>query len=136
MRDPTIRAVAPGKLIELGRGRSARSIAAGTSHTCALLDDFSVKCWGYNAHGELGIGDSLNRGDDETLGDDLPVIALGRDPVGTLTVGANHACAIQAAGIRCWGVNDSGRLGVGDSQERGADSSHPISLVRLGTSGP
>lgn len=136
MRDPTAGTVVPGKLVDLGRGRSARSVAAGASHTCALLDDFSVKCWGYNAHGELGIGDSLNRGDDETLGDDLPVVALGRDPVSTLTVGANHACAIQAAGIRCWGVNDSGRLGVGDSQDRGADSSHPIGLVRLGISGP
>ena len=96
MRDPTAGSVVPGKLVDLGRGRSARSVAAGASHTCALLDDFSVKCWGYNAHGELGIGDSLNRGDDETLGDDLPVVALGRDPVSTLTVGANHACAIQS----------------------------------------
>jgi len=135
-RDPSVGTVGPGKLVDLGRGRSARSIAACASPTCALLDDFSVKCWGYNAHGELGIGDSLNRGDDETLGDDLPVVALGHDPVSTLTVGANHACAIQAAGIRCWGFNDSGRLGVGDNQDRGADSSHPIGLVHIGISGP
>ncbi len=101
-----------------------------------MLDDFSVKCWGYNAHGELGVGDSFNRGDDERLGDSLPPVALAPEPVSVLAVGSNHACVIQAAGVRCWGSNDSGRLGVGDDQDRGDDPSLPIGLVHLGSSGP
>ena len=32
--------------VDLGSGRSAKSIAAGVDHTCALLYDGSVKCWG------------------------------------------------------------------------------------------
>jgi alpha-tubulin suppressor-like RCC1 family protein len=136
LREPNAGIGVPGKLVDLGGGRSARAIAAGASHTCALLDDFSVKCWGFNEHGELGVGDSSNRGDDEPLGDGLPVVTLAPDPVSVLAVGSNHACAIQAAGVRCWGLNDSGRLGVGDNQDRGADPSQAIGLVHLGTSRP
>ena len=131
MRESDRRDRRPGKLVDLGRGRAGRAIAAGASHTCALLDDFSVKCWGYNIHGELGIGTSSNRGDDETLGDDLPLVALGSLPVSRLAVGANHACAIQAAGVRCWGLNDSGRFGSGDSINRGDDPSHPIGFANI-----
>ncbi len=42
--------------------RAAKAIAAGGNHTCALLDDNTVKCWGDNFGGQLGLGDTLNRG--------------------------------------------------------------------------
>jgi len=32
------------------------AIAAGFEHTCALMADFTVRCWGNNSHGELGDG--------------------------------------------------------------------------------
>ena len=46
--------VASSSAISLGLGRSARAVATGTSHTCALLDNMSVKCWGYGAVGAIG----------------------------------------------------------------------------------
>jgi alpha-tubulin suppressor-like RCC1 family protein len=46
--------VASSSAISLGLGRSARAIATGTSHTCALLDNMTVKCWGYGAVGAIG----------------------------------------------------------------------------------
>ncbi|KAJ1472093.1 hypothetical protein T484DRAFT_1841694, partial [Baffinella frigidus] len=49
--------------VDLGAGRTAVVVSAGYSHTCALLDDATVKCWGYNANGELGYGDTKHRGD-------------------------------------------------------------------------
>ena len=48
--------------IDLGTGRTAIAIAAGDIHTCALLDDDTVKCWGANATGQLGQGDANGRG--------------------------------------------------------------------------
>jgi hypothetical protein len=42
---------------------SATAIAAGHDHSCALLDNASVKCWGYNATGQLGIDNNTTMGD-------------------------------------------------------------------------
>ena len=50
-------------VIELGTGRTARAFVAGYNHTCVMIDNFSIKCWGLNDSGQLGIGDTSNRGD-------------------------------------------------------------------------
>ena len=41
-------------------GSLAQSVAAGDHHTCAVLLDGSVACWGLNNHGQLGTGDTTN----------------------------------------------------------------------------
>ena len=46
-------------VIDLGAGRTATEISSGSYHTCAILDDGSVKCWGNGGSGRLGIGLSL-----------------------------------------------------------------------------
>ncbi|MEY4147566.1 MAG: hypothetical protein RL278_1122, partial [Actinomycetota bacterium] len=70
--------VASSSAISLGLGRSARAIAVGTSHTCALLDNMTVKCWGYGAVGAIGSGSTASRGDNAgEMGDALPAVDLG-----------------------------------------------------------
>jgi alpha-tubulin suppressor-like RCC1 family protein len=118
-------------VVNLGSKRKAQGIASGSSHSCALLDDGSVRCWGYNAHGELGIGSTGNRGSSsQDMGDallpaQLPGIARA------IAVGANHACAVVAGQAFCWGLNRHGQLGVGDDKNRG-DNGKPLSPVNLG----
>jgi len=52
-------------------------MAAGDWHTCALLGTGAIKCWGYNAFGELGLGDTTTRGTDPAqMGDALPAVDL------------------------------------------------------------
>jgi alpha-tubulin suppressor-like RCC1 family protein len=64
--------------IELGTGRTAVAITAGDLHACAVLDDGALKCWGNNAGGQLGLGDTDNRGDEPgEMGDDLRAVDLG-----------------------------------------------------------
>jgi len=46
--------------VDLGAGRTAVSIDAGYYHTCAVLDDYSLKCWGLNDHGQIGDGSTNN----------------------------------------------------------------------------
>jgi alpha-tubulin suppressor-like RCC1 family protein len=125
-RDPA----APGAPVDLGTGRSARAVTVGTSHACALLDDFSVKCWGLNLEGELGIGDANNRAA-PLLGDALPPVPLGAAAVSGISAGARHTCAVQGPTVKCWGANGSGQLGVGDAKNRGdspADTIAPVTF--------
>ncbi len=68
------------------QGRTAKQLTAHYSHTCALLDDNSIKCWGGNTAGDLGLGDTAHRGDNANeMGDSLPTVDLG-------TVGNVYAC--------------------------------------------
>jgi hypothetical protein len=61
------------------QGRTAKQIIAGASHSCAVLDDNSLKCWGANYHGNLGLGDGYNRGDGTfEMGENLPSIDFGK----------------------------------------------------------
>jgi len=100
--------------VDLGFGQAARSITTGGSHTCAILaSDSSVKCWGYNDSGQLGIGDKLNRGNGKgQMGDFLPTVDLGsgRSAV-SITAGERHTCAILDNGsVKCWGDNSYGQV--------------------------
>ncbi|MCA9178676.1 MAG: hypothetical protein KDB14_29645, partial [Planctomycetales bacterium] len=108
--------------VDLGAGRTAVQIAAGASHSCAILDDSTTKCWGYNVYGSLGLGDSARRGDDPgEMGDALPAVDLGagRHAV-ALSLGANLSCArLDNAAVKCWGHNGWGQLGQGDVSARG-----------------
>ena len=96
-------------------GGSVKNIVAGGNHTCALLDNGKVRCWGYNGHGQLGYGHRNPIGDSEDPADagDVPV---GGDVVMQLAAGENHTCAVLNTGnMRCWGYNGFGQLGYGDT---------------------
>jgi alpha-tubulin suppressor-like RCC1 family protein len=109
-------------VIDLGTEHRARAVAAGLQHVCALLDDASVKCWGDNEYGQLGLGDTEDRGDEPgEMGDALPAVSLGTGRRATgITAGDFHTCALLDDGsVKCWGWNDYGQLGLGDTENRG-----------------
>lgn len=63
--------------IDLGTGRTAIKVSVGSSHVCAVLDNGSVKCWGYGYFGTLGQGNALDIGKvPGQLGDSLKPIDL------------------------------------------------------------
>jgi len=109
--------------IDLGTGRTAKAISAGEYKTCALLDNDTVKCWGWNYYGELGQGDTNNRGDDSNeMGDNLPAIDLGtgRTAKAISTTSLNHTCALLDNNtIKCWGWGFYGELGNGSTENVG-----------------
>lgn len=89
------------------------ALAAGRNHTCALLEDGSVRCWGANHDGQLGRGTS---GDS---GFAIPAPVPGLEGVASLMAGYSHNCAVLATGVvKCWGSNQYGQLGLGDTATR------------------
>jgi alpha-tubulin suppressor-like RCC1 family protein len=64
-------------IVDLGTGRTATAIASRRFHTCVLLDNSAVKCWGFSSYGQLGQGNTNNLGDNANeMGDNLPAIDL------------------------------------------------------------
>jgi len=95
-----------------------QQLVAGHNHTCALLASGLVYCWGLNSFGQLG----YNRTDN--LGDGEPVTSFGYVTLGDLATriaaGGDHTCAIlQSGALRCWGRNDFGQLGHGNTANIG-----------------
>jgi cysteine-rich repeat protein len=125
--------------VALGTGRTAKSVSAQTTHTCAVLNDDSVKCWGENGYGNLGLGDNERRGDGPgEMGDSLPTVSLGTGrSAREVAAGWHHTCALlDDASVKCWGVNWSGHLGLGDANDRGdtaGEMGDSLPAVSLGT---
>lgn len=92
--------------VNLGGGNPVQ-LTAGGNHTCALIDNGYVRCWGYNGHGQLGYGNVSTR---STPGADV----VTGSKVLQVTAGENHTCALLNTGnIKCWGYGYHGQLGYG-----------------------
>ncbi|MCB9592364.1 MAG: hypothetical protein H6719_06505 [Sandaracinaceae bacterium] len=102
-------------LPELARGLGARAVsrvAGGADHTCALDELGRAYCAGRNASGQLGTG---------TRSDDTRFARAAGDVEGLVDVGCGdaHSCALDPSGaVLCWGANERGQLGLGDSFDR------------------
>ena len=82
--------------IDLGTGRTAVAVSAGTHHTCAILDNGDAKCWGYDYHGQLGDGGQLwtssNPTDTNAPSSTAIDLGTGRTAV-AVSAGTHHTCA-------------------------------------------
>ncbi|MDH5654479.1 MAG: hypothetical protein OEZ34_01105, partial [Spirochaetia bacterium] len=96
-------------------GRTAKSIHAGANHTCVIMDNNQIKCWGANAGGVLGQGHATVIGNSGISVASVPSIDLGTGRSAlSMTAGANHNCAVlNNMQIKCWGSNSNGQLGLG-----------------------
>ena len=115
--------------IDLGTGRTAVAVSAGYYHTCAILDNGDVKCWGRDAYGQLGDGGTntnLNAPSSTAIN-----LGTGRTAVAVSTY-AYHSCAILDNGdLKCWGRDSDGQLGDGGTN---TDTNAPSSTaIDLGT---
>ncbi|MGB2297313.1 MAG: RCC1 domain-containing protein, partial [Poseidonia sp.] len=110
--NPTSVSAPPSTAINLGAGRTAVALATGERHTCAILDNGEVKCWGGDSYGQLGNGPTItaNQGSPSSTSVDL---GTGRTAV-AISAGNHHTCAILDNGdMKCWGGDYRGQLGDG-----------------------
>ena len=106
----------PAKLGDVplaGDGR-VTGVAPGGEHTCTLLDNGHVRCWGANQFGVLGPGSP-----ERVLARDAVEIDVGGRVV-DISSGTFHTCAVLDTGsVRCWGINADGQLGYGTPENVG-----------------
>lgn len=98
-------------------GLTLNSIAAGWYHSCGIKPDTKAWCWGHDGYGQIGDG---ARGISELL----PKAVAGNHAFKSLRGGEWHTCAIDTTDQTwCWGNDEDGQLGDGDSQGRVFSSS-------------
>lgn len=89
-------------------GITATSVAAGGSHTCAVVADTTVRCWGSSGSGQMGNATTTSSNTAQTT-----TGVTGATKVGA---GSSHSCALIVGGtVSCWGLNSSGQLGNGST---------------------
>lgn len=99
----------PRQVIGLGSG--VRSVAVGSSHSCAVLISGAVQCWGSNSAGQLGITGASNT----TSPVAVPALTTG---VSSLAAYGNSNCAIDGVNqVRCWGSNLAWHLGTAETTD-------------------
>lgn len=94
-----------------------RIIVAGRAHTCVSPNvelSQATSCWGDNTLGQLGNPATAGESS-EAVPVDQGSVSLGSAT--SLALGATHSCAIVDGNTYCWGANDSGQLGNGNTME-------------------
>ncbi len=110
-------------------------VAVGGSHSCAIMADSSLKCFGSNSSGQLGINTTVDMGGSAaSMGVNLSA-ALAAGNANDVKVGGKHTCSVSAAGaMKCFGGNSDGQLGQGDfADEINASVVADISFVGAAT---
>ena len=102
-----------------GADMLVKDISVGWTHTCAILSNDTVKCWGLNASGQLGYDNTTT---------------LSSPSASTVNIGAGTPKKIFAAGdktclifsddrLKCWGKNTNGELGQDNTLNYGGTTS-------------
>jgi alpha-tubulin suppressor-like RCC1 family protein len=108
-------------------GKTLTQIAAGQSHTCALDNTGVAYCWGENDTGQLGDG-GVGGYSDVPVAVDTSGVLAGKTLI-QIAAGSGHTCALDGTGAAyCWGYNETGQLGDGDT----ASSRVPVAVDTSG----
>jgi alpha-tubulin suppressor-like RCC1 family protein len=103
----------------VGEANDWTQVAAGEEHVCGIRSR-SLYCWGRDYDGQLGIGRSGGTG---CRGGQYhqchePQLLDAANVWDAVAVGGFHTCGIRAGHLFCWGRNDRGQLGLGDTKDR------------------
>ena len=111
------------KPVDLGAGRTATQVRGGPIHTCALLDDATVKCWGSNDYGQLAIYGGGRGSAPGQMGDNLPAVSLGTGLKAKALGGGLNISSVLTTNyqLKAWGSGAHGSLGQGHTNDIGDD---------------
>ena len=91
---------------------NAIAVSVGQYYACAVLTGGTAKCWGSGIHGDLGDGSEENTPTPTAVSGLSDAVAISATGVGAFT------CALISNGtVECWGLNGSGQLGNGTTDD-------------------
>jgi uncharacterized repeat protein (TIGR02543 family) len=100
----------------LQSGETIAQVTAGDSHSLAVTSQGRVYAWGWNGSGQLGDGTNTNRNTPTLI--NVPNLQSG-ETIAQVTAGYFHSLAVTTQGrVYAWGLNGSGQLGDGTSNNR------------------
>jgi alpha-tubulin suppressor-like RCC1 family protein len=87
---------------------TAIDLSAGDDATCVVLNDRTMRCWGRNDYGQMGIGTTGNRS--------TPVVVMGISNAASVSGQYYHFCVVRTdRTVACWGYNSDGQIGNGNT---------------------
>jgi alpha-tubulin suppressor-like RCC1 family protein len=108
-------------------------VSSGGRFTCALMNNGTIRCWGYGPFGQMGNGTTGTN-------NPTPVQVSGITTATQISAGMNHACALLSGGtVDCWGFNrdqqyaNSGQLGDGTTVQQSSVPVHVLDADGTGT---
>jgi alpha-tubulin suppressor-like RCC1 family protein len=113
--------------VPIASGLVFNTVDAGADFACAIAGDIDtpgpVWCWGTNGSGQLGNGTTTNSS--------VPVAISSDVAFGGIDLGPRFACGFAdfAGAVWCWGANESGQLGNGDTTTSSVPAAIASSLV-------
>ncbi len=93
-------------------GKTVTNISAGGDHTCAIANAQAF-CWGSGSSGRLGNSSTSQQVNPVPVTQSAGVLA-GKS-VTDISAGSEHTCAIANGQVYCWGLNNYGQLGTGNT---------------------
>lgn len=100
----------PGKAKKVAAGGAIYVGMVALAHTCVILEDTTVYCWGSGNYGQLGLGGSVSSFE--------PAQVTSLVNAVDLSAGGGHTCAVKSDGdLFCWGLDENGQVGDGMAQD-------------------
>lgn len=100
-------------------GKTILKIASGGDFSCVVANDNYAYCWGYNSNGQIGDNSTSTRTAPVAVNKTNGTSSLYNKVVSDISAGAYHTCAYASDGkAHCWGLNDSGQLGINSTSQK------------------
>ncbi len=121
---------AANSIIAMPGNKGVLAVSAGNDHTCVILDDNKVTCWGLALQGRTGGGPPP--ASTKILTPPAPIALPAPGTARAISAGGGNSCAILTDGkVSCWGGNALGAVGLGTALPANQlVPSAPISLPR------
>ena len=111
--------------VEIPLDKSVSFMGVGEYHGCAVMTDNSLWCWGYNNHGEIGLG-NVSSSNNEIIRKPMEIDMQFYNPIISIDLGPESTCTLHDDGLlNCWGENEYGEVGNGLI---GGDTSSPVPI--------